>query len=205
MERVLSDREIKQMREYVGYQYLQIDHQQMTLTKHHPKMYVDLSAIAKGYGVDVVAAYFNSIQAKAFMVEIGGELKVKGLKNGHPWQIGIVKPNERGEGIEAVIPLTNMAMATSGDYRNFFTRNGKRYSHTIDPRSLKPIEHNLASVTVLDKSCARADALATTLMVMGVEKGAEWANKHKIAALFLYRSAEQLKARKTDYFPMVGK
>ncbi len=191
----------------IGYKKLILDAKLVSIRKQHAEMYVDLSAIAKGYGVDAVAAYLESIQALNYMVEIGGELRVKGLKNGKRWKIGITSPNNLGDGVQKIIELNGQALATSGDYRNFFNQNGKRYSHTIDPRTLRPVVHSLASVTVItERNCAKADALATTLMVLGPEVGLEFANTHNIKAYFIYRDKEQFKELySAKILPLLGK
>lgn len=185
---------LDQWKNKVGFNNLKLDSDNLTISKNHSDIYIDLSAIAKGYGVDAVAAYFESIQAVNYMVEIGGELRVKGLKNGKSWNIGITRPGDDGSSIQKILKLSGHAMATSGNYRNYFVKDGKRFSHTIDPLTLRPVDHQLASVTVItNKSCARADALATTLMVLGPKKGLIFANQHHLSAYFIYHKNGILK------------
>jgi thiamine biosynthesis lipoprotein len=145
------------------------------LKKRIPSLQINLGAIAKGYGVDVVARILFDEGLKNYLVEIGGEVFARGFNDqGEFWKIGIDNPDFAslpGQNIQAILQLNDDAVATSGDYRNYFEYEGKIFSHTIDPRSGKPISHNLASVTVVAKNCMQADALATALMVLGKEKG----------------------------------
>ena len=164
----------------VGSEYLLTEGNHF-IKKKIPDLQVDLSAIAKGYGVDVVAGVLRKKNYENFMVEIGGEVYASGNKtNGELWKIGIDSPNLHslpGQKIQAVLSLKNIAVATSGDYRNYFEYNGKLYSHTINPKSGYPVTHNLASVTVIAPNCMQADALATAIMVMGGEKGMDYIEK----------------------------
>lgn len=150
---------------------------------------MDLSAVAKGYAVDKVSALLIEKGYLDHMVEIGGELRLSGNSpRGEPWRIGIEKPQAGlSQSVQRAVSLTNIGMATSGDYRNYFEENGVRYSHTLDPRTGFPVRHNLASVTVLHASCAYADALATAFSVMGQEAAMKLANDNGIAALFLVK------------------
>ena len=128
-----------------------------------------------------------ALEIKNYMVDIGGEVKTKGLKNGEPWQIGIEKPDPIARTIHKILEISDMNVATSGGYRNFFASGGKKFSHTIDPQTGYPVEHRLVSVTVFDpESCMAADALATTLMVLGPESGMEFVQKNDVAAYFIY-------------------
>jgi thiamine biosynthesis lipoprotein len=161
---------------------------------------LNLSAIAKGYGVDRVADYLSGAGFTNFLVEIGGEIAARGvnLKNS-PWRIGVATPQTQ-LGIQTVVPLSDLAMATSGDYRNFFKAEGRRYSHTIDPRTGRPVDHQLASVTVVHKSCTQADAWATALHVLGPEKAYMLAEKEGLKVLFIIRSKDDFVERKTPAF-----
>ena len=175
----------------IGLKNLHLDGQQ--LSKDIPSLYIDLSTIAKGYGVDVVAELIEANGITNYLVEIGGEMRLKGFKHtGELWAIAIEKPILDPSGEERavhqiVIPKDN-AVATSGDYRNYFEADGHRFSHIIDPATGKPIDHNLVSVTVIDPSSMTADGLSTTLMVMGAEKGMAFAIKNNIAALFISKT-----------------
>lgn len=161
------------------------------LSKKHDKTYVDFSAIAKGFAVDKVAELLEEKGFSNYLVEIGGELKVSGVKSdGNQWKIAIEKPVTELRQVQLIISPGDMAMATSGDYRNYFEQDGVRYSHTLDIRTGSPISHKLVSVTILDKSSAMADALATAITVMGAEQGLTFAEKHNIAAYMLVKSAD---------------
>lgn len=152
---------------------------------------LDLSAVAKGYGADRVAELLGSKGITRYMVEVGGEVAVSGRNaRGIPWQIAIERPVSGAREVQRVIPVSSGGMATSGDYRNYFERDGKRYSHTIDPRTGYPIDHSLASVTVVADSSARADALATAFMVMGTEAALNYAENKGIAILTLTKDRE---------------
>ncbi len=172
----------------VGYGQLAARVSAPALRKALSGIYVDLSAIAKGHGVDEIAGLLEVRGLTDYLVEIGGELRGRGTNaNGEPWRIAIERPATQVREVFAVVPLRSSAMATSGDYRNFFEVDGRRYSHTIDPTTGRPVRHRLASVTVLDASCARADALATALLVLGPEQGLALAQRLRLAALLIVR------------------
>lgn len=184
-----------------GYQHLLIDTETLTIKKQIPELYLDLSAIAKGYAVDQVALVLENQGIDDYMVEIGGEIRLKGKNNtGGAWRIAIEKPTPEKRAIQKVVAISNIAMATSGDYRNFFEVDGIRYSHTIDPRTGRPIKHQLASVTILSESSMTADALATAMMVLGEKKGYQLAEQHKIAALFIIKTADGFVEKSTSAF-----
>jgi len=186
-----SEEELKALKERVGYRYLELDTDNRTVRKLRPDLYCDLSAIAKGYGVDQVAELLNEWKIRHYMVEIGGEIKVRGRNaDGRPWRIGIEKPVSDDRAIERMINVFDRAVATSGDYRNFYMKDGKRISHTIDPRIGRPVSHNLASVTVLHEDCELADAWATALDVLGPEEGYNLAEKKGLAAMFIIRERD---------------
>ena len=179
----------------VGHQHLDVRPADPALRKAMPGLYVDLSAIAKGYGVDEVAGVLEAQGLTDYLVEIGGELHGRGLNaKGQPWRIAIERPDSGVRKVFAVVPLRSLSMATSGDYRNFFEVDGQRYSHTIDPATGWPVRHRLASVTVLDASCARADALATALLVLGPDRGLALAEQLGIAALLILREDDDYRA-----------
>lgn len=186
-----TDAEIAAVRPSVGYRLLAIDAAAGTIAKARPGVYADLSAIAKGYGVDQVARVLDARGIERYMVEVGGEVRVKG-KNaaGVPWQVGIERPDEAARRVQLVVPMTNLSMATSGDYRNYFEKDGRRFSHEIDPTTGHPIRHRLASVTVLAPECALADAYATALLVLGPERGYALALERGLAAYFIERRPE---------------
>lgn len=150
--------------------------------------YLDFSGVAKGFAVDKVSAYLCAQGFQHHLLEIGGELRGVGLRpDAHPWWVQLEPVTENAEAVETVIALHNLAVATSGDYRRFFMQGEQRFAHTLDPRTARPVAHDVAAVTVLHTSCMQADALATVLMVLGVEAGMAWAEKHELAALFVER------------------
>lgn len=177
----------------VGYEHLHLHADRSAISKKIPGLRIDLSAIAKGYAVDVLAGQLDRLQIEDYLVEIGGEMKIAGSRsNDIPWRIAVEKPLAGSRGVESVLSVTDIALATSGNYRNFYEVDGQRYGHTMDPGSGRPVQHNLASVTVFDPSCARADALATAVMVMGAEQGKRFCQKHNIAAYFLIHEEDGL-------------
>lgn len=160
----------------------------VSASKTLPELYVDLSTIAKGYGVDQVAELLESKGIRHYLVEIGGEMRVSGQKaSGQAWRIAIEKPVSEQRAVQRVLSIGNNAIATSGDYRNYYEQDGVRYSHLIDPRNGYPIKHNLVSVTVVDASSMRADGLATALNVMGKDQALALAEAEGIAALLITR------------------
>ncbi|MBA3481275.1 MAG: FAD:protein FMN transferase [Pirellulales bacterium] len=154
---------------------------------------IDLSAIAPGYAVDLIVELLKSLGFPNAMVEIGGEVcGAGGRPDGTPWRIGVesVDGSEGGEGrggFAQVVPLTNLALSTAGDYKNFRTADGKRYTHIVDPRSGQALPYRGAAVTVIAETCLASDALDTALLVMGAESGYQWCVKHDVAALFQTR------------------
>ncbi|MEL6179825.1 MAG: FAD:protein FMN transferase, partial [Myxococcota bacterium] len=187
-----SEETLAQLKQRVGADKISLNTDGPTLTKAHPEVYVDLSAIAKGHGVDQVAKTLDTLGYNDYMVEVGGEVRAHGVNaEGKPWRIGIEKPDENARAIQEVVALDNMALATSGNYRNFYEdASGKRISHTIDPVTGRPVTHRLASVSVLHPSCMTADGLATALNVLGDTKGYTWAAKENLAALFIIKDPE---------------
>ncbi len=163
--------------------------------------YLDLSAIAKGYGVDVVARYLNREGIDAYLVEVGGEVRVRGRKpDGKVWRLAIEQPVSDARQVNLVVALPRHAMATSGDYRNYYEADGHRYSHTIDPATGRPITHNLASVTVIADDCMSADAIATGFTVMGFERGYALALEENIPAYFIIRTENGFESHQTPAF-----
>ena len=165
------------------------------IVKADPRIMLDCSAIAKGYGSDVVAAFLRSRGVENFMVEIGGEIVTSGISEKRlPWKIGVTKPTDDPTGaggeIQTVINVTDKAMATSGNYRNFYYKDGRKYAHTIDPHTGYPVQHNILSSTVLADDCATADAYATAFMVMGLEQARKVLDRHpELMAYFICASA----------------
>jgi thiamine biosynthesis lipoprotein len=202
-EKVPSDATLSATNERVGLQNLVLEGN--LLSKKIPDLYIDLSTIAKGYGVDIIAELIESNGLTHYLVEIGGEMRLRGFKHtGELWAIAIEKPILDQSGVEravhqVIIPKDN-AVATSGDYRNYFEADGRRFSHIIDPSTGKPIDHNLVSVTVVHPSSMTADGLSTTLMVMGMEKGMAFASENNLAALFISKTENGFDERFTVKF-----
>ena len=183
-----SQQDIDSIRAFVGYQKVKLSG--MRIQKEDARLTLDCSAIAKGYGTDVVARYFLREGIKNFMVEIGGEIVTHGVNpKRQQWSIGIEKPVEDSlamkSELQTVLKVDDIAMATSGNYRNFYYNDGKKYAHTIDPKTGFPVQHNILSATVLAKQCAVADAYATAFMVMGLEKSKEVLARHKDLKAYL--------------------
>jgi thiamine biosynthesis lipoprotein len=150
--------------------------------------FIDYSAIAKGYGVDRAAQALESIGFTNFLVEVGGEVRVLGTNaSGEAWRLGIEQPDILGRKAYNVAHLKDVSMATSGDYRNFIEGSEGRYSHTIDPKTGYPVSSEIASVSVVMKDCASADAWATALLAMGRERALEYAERKNLAAFFIFR------------------
>jgi thiamine biosynthesis lipoprotein len=180
-----TDEGIARAKSIVGYEYLELSGHQALKSK---SIKLDLSAVAKGYGVDWLAAFIEARGFQHYMVEIGGELRLKGLNaRGQPWRIAVEQPDDWRGSIHKALTITDAGMATSGDYRNYFEQDGKRFSHTINPATGYPIEHNLASVTVIAATAAEADAWATAINVLGPEKGLEIANTEDLAVYMIVK------------------
>lgn len=186
----VSNEAVDSLLQFVGFNSVTLEENKVVKT--HPETMLDCSAIAKGYGVDAVGEYLESRGVKNYMVEIGGEVRVRGNNpRGSNWQIGITRPEDDStcnqSDIQQVIKVTDLAMATSGNYRNFYVKGGKKYAHTIDPRTGYPIQHNILSSTVLASDCATADAYATSFMVLGLDEAKKVLAKHtELMAYFIY-------------------
>ncbi len=182
----------------VGFARLLVRQKPPGLFKTH-EMYVDLSAIAKGHGVDRISTVLDAAHCSDYLIDIGGEVRAKGLNAvGESWRIGIEVPDQNRVGaIQKVLALADEAVATSGDYRNFFEDRGKRYSHTIDPRTGYPVTHALASVTVVHESAMWADGYATALNVLGPVDGLALAIDHDLPALFVVHTEKGFEERYT--------
>ena len=185
-----SDAEIRELLGVTGYRRLELDLSAQTIRKTLPEIYCDLSGVAKGYGVDRVAAALDELGATHYMIEVGGEIRTRGRNlEGRAWQLAIESPTAT-RAVHRVVPVSGAALATSGDYRNHYDLEGQRVSHTIDPRVGRPVEHSLASVSVVHSQCALADAFATALMVLGPDEGWQLAVRENLAVLFLIRDSE---------------
>jgi len=161
------------------------------LVKENPGICLDVNAIAQGYSVDVICRYFDSLGIDSYLVEIGGEVRVKGDKNGELWKIGIDRPYDNnmspGADLQAIIKIKNRALSTSGNYRKFYIENGIKYSHTIDPETGYPAKNQLLSASIIARDCATADGIATACMVMGKERAIDFINLNSdFDAYFIY-------------------
>jgi len=183
-----SPEQLKQASAFVGFDHLSLRLTPPSIMKAHRDVYIDLSAIAKGYAVDRLAALIEHNGLEHFMVEIGGEIKLSGRNpGGTGWRIALERPDGDRIVPDEVLTLSDMALATSGNYRNFREIEGQRYGHTLDPRTGAPVTHRLAAVTVLHEDAVWADAYATALMVLGPESGPDLASNLGIAARFVLR------------------
>lgn len=185
---------IDSLKALIGYQKIALVNGHVK--KQNPNIMLDCSAIAKGYGSDVVARFLKQKGIDNFMVEIGGEVVTHGNSEKRvPWRIGVNKPTDdslnTSNELQTVLNVTDKAMATSGNYRNFYYKNGKKYAHTIDPKTGYPVQHNILSATVIAENCATADAYATSFMVMGMEGAQKILNKHpELLAYLIYSDAK---------------
>jgi FAD:protein FMN transferase len=183
-----NNAEIEKARKRIGYQKLEAQLEPPALRKQTTDMYVDLSAVAKGYAVDEISDLLAKNDCESSLVVIGGEIRARDKKpDGTYWRIGIEEPTGMGRPFERVVQVESVALATSGDWRNAFDHQGVRYAHVIDPSTAKPVGHNVAGVTVLADRSIESDARATGLLVMGDERGIAWCEEHKVAAIFFVR------------------
>ena len=181
---------IDSLLQITGYEKVKLENGKVV--KQDPRIMLSCSAVAKGYSVDVIARLLDRKGIKNYMVDIGGELVVKGVNpKEEAWRIGINKPVDDSlslnQEIQTTLKLTNVGIATSGNYRNFYYKDGKKYAHTIDPRTGYPVQHNILSATVVADDCMTADALATAFMVMGLDEAEAFTKSHpNIGAYFIY-------------------
>jgi len=192
----LPEREpnIDSIKQFVDFESIIVEDK--TIKKTKKGVTIEFNAIAPGYAVDLIAQLLEKRGIQNYMVEVGGEIICKGKnQRGQTWLIGIDNPQYEEKGgspIQAKIRVENMALATSGNYRKFYIKDGKRYAHTIDPVSGRPVQHNLLSATVLAKDCMTADAMATAFMVMGTEKAKAYAEARQMPVLLVFAEGEKL-------------
>jgi thiamine biosynthesis lipoprotein len=185
-----SKQQVDSLMQIVGYQKVALEKGE--IRKTDDRVMLDCSAIAKGYGTDVVANLLRKLGVKNFMIEIGGEIVTSGVNpEQKPWRVGISKPVDDVQGaaqeVQSIVAITDKAMATSGNYRNFYYKGGKKYAHTIDPKTGYPVQHSILSATVFANTCAVADAYATSFMVMGLEKAQKLLEQHpELMAYLIY-------------------
>lgn len=186
--------QIDSIKSFVGFNHVTLTNGK--IHKDDPRTMLDCSAIAKGYGVDKVAELLEAKGIKNYMVEIGGEIIVKGVnpekKN---WHIAVIKPTDdslsTSQEMQTILKITDIAMATSGNYRNYYYKDGKKYAHTIDPKTGRPVQHNILSATVLAPTCAQADAYATSFMVSGLDKAKQILSRHKEMMAYIIYNDEK--------------
>ena len=196
-----TDEQLAAIRPSIGYSNVEVRNDPSALRKKLPGVELDLSGIAKGYAVDAISKLLADRGLKNHLVEIGGEMRASGRKrDGSVWAIGIEKPTELRRDVYSAVPLRDIAIATSGDYRNYYEVDGQRYSHTIDPSTCKPITHKLASVSIFTESCMTADAWATAINVLGPEKGLQVASTKGLAAMLLVREGQSFVETSTPQF-----
>lgn len=189
---------IDSLRAIVGYKKVSLSDGRVV--KSDPRVMLDCSAIAKGYGSDCVAALLRRKGVENFMVEIGGEIVTSGINEKRvPWKIGVTKPvddpTQQQEDLQTVLNVTDKAMATSGNYRNFYYKGGRKFAHTVDPKTGYPVQHNILSATVLADNCATADAYATSFMVLGLDGARHILEKHPELMAYLIYSDKKGKMR----------
>jgi thiamine biosynthesis lipoprotein len=196
-----TDQEIEEVRSRVGLEAVEVRLDPPALFKKETGVRIDLSSIAKGYAVDQAAEFLIGRGISNFMIEVGGEIRVHGNSaRGGAWNIAVEAPLIGVRQSQRIMSLKDMGVATSGDYRNYFEENGRRYSHIIDPQTGRPVTHDLASVTVLSPSCMQADGLATAILVLGPEKGWQLAVEQEWAVYLLIRNPRGLEQKSTAAF-----
>ena len=197
-----SEHDIARLQGQVGYAQLKLDVATSTVTKSNSMLRSDLSALAKGYAVDQVTELLDAEGFDSFLVEVGGEVRTMGQnERGNVWRVGIERPGSGSVEVHRLVALHNLSLATSGDYRNYYELDGQRLSHTIDPRTGRPVSHGLTSVSVIEPLCVRADAIATALGVLGPDHGFSLAVEQGWAALFIERGKDgELHERETPAF-----
>lgn len=202
-KQIVPPKTIDSVKQFVGYRLIAIDKNH--LIKKDARVQLNFNAIAKGYAVDKIAALFLEKGYPNFVIEVGGEIVAKGTKKGKPWKIGIQVPTETADGAQESqnsFELTDMAVATSGNYRNYFEKNGVRYTHILNPQTGRPEQSNLLSVSIIANDCMTADAYATAFMVLGLDKAMQLAETiPNLEAFFIYDDHGQYKTAKTPNFP----
>ena len=193
--------DIERVRQITGHQRLELRADPPAVRKRIPEVHVDLSAIAKGYAVDHLAGLLDARNVVNYLVEIGGELRARGHNaRMRTWSVAVERPLANQRSLHTVLRVDNRSVATSGNYRNYFEHDGKRYSHTIDPRTGEPVTHTLASVTVVERSAMLADALATAFTVLGPDAGFDLAVENGVAALFIVHTIDGFTESRTPLF-----
>ena len=207
MEIIPTDEQIKKALSLIGQKsFLKNDFDNNELTKKIKNLKINLSSIGKGYGIDLIGRKLDQLGIKNYIINIGGDILTKGYNSKKEnWVIGIENPNLKEKLIKEIVNITNKGLATSGDYKNFFTKNGNRYSHIINPKTGKPITHSTKSVTVIHENSTKADGWATAFLVLGSSEGLKIAEKEKIAVLFIDKINNKLVKLKSSKFKNLKK
>jgi thiamine biosynthesis lipoprotein len=200
-DRQPSDEEIARLREATGAGRIELDPASLTVRKTRPDVQCDLSAVAPGYATDRLWGDLAGRGLTDFLVDVAGELRTRGRnEDGEPWRVAVERPQVQGTDVQRIVPISNLAIATSGDYRRYREVDGRRVTHILDPRTGRPLVHRLASVTVIEELAVRADGLATALMVLGSDEGMALARKLDLAALFVEHTGDGFTERATPRF-----
>jgi FAD:protein FMN transferase len=200
-----TDAEIAQLRKAIGLDRIELNPAARTVRKRRPEVRCDLSSIVPGYAADRLSIELANRGLTDFLIDVGGEVLTRGRnETGAPWRVAIERPTAQGSTIQRLVPISNLAITTAGDYRRYREVDGQRVAHILDPRTGRPLTHRLASVTVIDPLAVRADAFDTALMVLGTEEGMALATKLNLAALFIERSDEGFSERATPRFEEIA-
>jgi FAD:protein FMN transferase len=200
-----TDEEIARLREAVGPGRIELDPAARTVRKTRPEVRCDLSSVVPGYAADRLWTELADRGFTDFLIDVGGEVRTRGRnETGTPWQIAIERPAPHGDAIQRLVPISNLAITTAGDYRKYREVDGQRIAHILDPRTGRPLTHRLASVTVIDTLAVRADAFDTALMVLGMDEGIALATKLNLAALFIERTGDGFSERATPRFDEIA-
>jgi thiamine biosynthesis lipoprotein len=196
-----TNEEIARLREAIGIDRIELDAATLSVRKTRPDVRCDLSSVVPGYAADRLSTELSSRGFTDFLVDVGGEVRTRGRnQSGAVWQVAIERPGLHGDAIQRLVPISDLAITTAGDYRKYREVDGQRIAHILDPRTGRPLTHRLASVTVVDEFAVRADAFDTALMVLGPDEGMALARKLNLAALFIERTGDGFAERATPRF-----
>jgi thiamine biosynthesis lipoprotein len=199
---IITPAVIDSLQQFCGMQHVRLHGDKVI--KDDPRVTLNANAIAKGFGVDAVAAFLEQLDIQHYIIEIGGEVRSKGRNRyGKPWRVGIDKPVEGailpGESLQAILQLNDNALATSGNYRRYYEENGTKYAHTINPATGYPVSHTLLSVTIIASDCMTADAYATAMMVIGLDSTKQFLTTHpELGAFLIYDDRNTFRSFHTD-------
>ncbi len=200
-----SNEEIARLREATGAGRLELNPKALTVRKTRPEVQCDLSSIVPGYAADRLWTDLTDRGFTDFLIDVGGEVRARGRnQKSAPWQVAIERPSAQGDAIQRLVPISNLAITTAGDYRKYREVDGQRVAHILDPRTGRPLTHRLASVTIIDALAVRADAFDTALMVLGMDDGMALATKLNLAALFIERTGNGFSERATPRFEAIA-